>query len=252
MKLLVVLSASLSFTAAAVTFDQFDAAGYVAANVITRDIAVIGGGATGTYAAIKLGDLGKSVVLVEKAGRLGVSAYFNNSIVTDFFAKFHVPVVNFSFASSATPIFADFAAATIPANFTPSGLLPARPRASRPPLDMAGLHPKARVDIHPPAHSIQSTWLGESLRYPGNLLLHVHQRSTLPGTARPRYHHRTPRRLRALPQSSRRARTQRSPQLGRHRCISPQEGLGQARSQDAHRQQAHHRQAGRARHPARD
>src|SRR3954470_18383617 len=111
MKFLVVLSSRLSLTAAAVAFNQFDPACYAAANVITRDIAVIGGGATGTYAAIKLGDLGKSVVLVEKAGRLGghtetytdpatgttvnygVSAYFNNSIVTDFFARFNVPVV---------------------------------------------------------------------------------------------------------------------------------------------------------------
>jgi hypothetical protein len=39
--------------------------------VITRDVAVIGGGATGTYAAIRLRDLGRSVVVVEHNDRLG-------------------------------------------------------------------------------------------------------------------------------------------------------------------------------------
>ncbi|KAH1614538.1 hypothetical protein KXX21_001424 [Aspergillus fumigatus] len=40
-------------------------------NVIYRDVAVIGGGAAGTYAAIQLGDLGQSVVLIEKKTVLG-------------------------------------------------------------------------------------------------------------------------------------------------------------------------------------
>jgi len=39
--------------------------------IITRDVVVIGGGATGTYAAIRLRDLGKSVVVVETNDRLG-------------------------------------------------------------------------------------------------------------------------------------------------------------------------------------
>jgi len=38
---------------------------------ISRDVAVIGGGSSGTYAAIRLRDLGKSVVVVEAKGRLG-------------------------------------------------------------------------------------------------------------------------------------------------------------------------------------
>lgn len=51
------------------------AASVVAGNwlpdIIARDVAIIGGGASGAYAAIRLKeDYGKSIVLVEKAGRL--------------------------------------------------------------------------------------------------------------------------------------------------------------------------------------
>jgi ribulose 1,5-bisphosphate synthetase/thiazole synthase len=47
----------------------------VAANwlpeIITRDVAIIGGGASGAYAAVRLKeDLNKSIVLVEKANGL--------------------------------------------------------------------------------------------------------------------------------------------------------------------------------------
>src|SRR5262245_48490185 len=38
---------------------------------IHRDVCVIGGGSAGTYTAVRLRDLGKSVVVVERSGRLG-------------------------------------------------------------------------------------------------------------------------------------------------------------------------------------
>jgi hypothetical protein len=41
------------------------------APVIRRDVCVIGGGSAGTYAAVRLGDLGRSVVVVEAKDRLG-------------------------------------------------------------------------------------------------------------------------------------------------------------------------------------
>jgi len=50
---------------------QFDPSNYASDDVITRDVAVVGGGATGTYGAINLKLLGKSVVLVEKEAMLG-------------------------------------------------------------------------------------------------------------------------------------------------------------------------------------
>ena len=47
------------------------AADVAAAHVIRRDVCVIGGGSAGTYAAVRLGDLGRSVVVVEAKDRLG-------------------------------------------------------------------------------------------------------------------------------------------------------------------------------------
>ncbi|MBC7658543.1 MAG: NAD(P)-binding protein [Chitinophagaceae bacterium] len=38
---------------------------------LKRDVVVFGGGASGMYAAMKLRDLGYSVVVIEKANRLG-------------------------------------------------------------------------------------------------------------------------------------------------------------------------------------
>jgi hypothetical protein len=47
------------------------AAGIEERHVIRRDVCVIGGGSAGTYAAVRLGDLGSSVVVVEAKSRLG-------------------------------------------------------------------------------------------------------------------------------------------------------------------------------------
>ncbi|EAQ83676.1 hypothetical protein CHGG_10080 [Chaetomium globosum CBS 148.51] len=56
-------------------------------DIVTRDVAIIGGGASGAYAAIRLKeDFKKSIVLVEKAGRLGghVSTYDDPKTGTPF------------------------------------------------------------------------------------------------------------------------------------------------------------------------
>jgi hypothetical protein len=45
--------------------------GIAGAQVIRRDVCVIGGGSAGTYAAVRLGDLGRSVAVVEAKDRLG-------------------------------------------------------------------------------------------------------------------------------------------------------------------------------------
>ncbi len=83
--------------------------GFAPQDIITRDVCIIGGGATGTYSAVRLSqDLGKTVVVVEKTDRLGghtetyidpvtqypvdygVLVYHNITVVTDFFARFGV------------------------------------------------------------------------------------------------------------------------------------------------------------------
>jgi heterodisulfide reductase subunit A-like polyferredoxin len=50
---------------------QFDPASYASGDVITRDIAIIGGGSSGIYSAMHLQAAGKSVVVVEKEEVLG-------------------------------------------------------------------------------------------------------------------------------------------------------------------------------------
>jgi hypothetical protein len=88
--------------------------------VIERDVCVIGGGSAGTYTAVRLGDFGKSVVLVERSGRLGGHAetfidpatgvpidigviyYENNPLVTAYLNRFGVQTTVASFAPQAT------------------------------------------------------------------------------------------------------------------------------------------------------
>ena len=83
--------------------------------IITRDVAIVGGGSTGTYAAIRLRDLGKSVVVVEAADRLGghthtytdpgtsakidigVVVWHDLDIVRNYFARFDVPLQKAAF-----------------------------------------------------------------------------------------------------------------------------------------------------------
>src|SRR5437667_11450919 len=78
--------------------------------VITRDVCVIGGGATGTYSAIRLRDMGKSLVVVEEKDRLGghtetyidpathvpvdigVRVFHDLDIVKNFFDRFDEPL----------------------------------------------------------------------------------------------------------------------------------------------------------------
>ncbi|KAI9367740.1 hypothetical protein BJX61DRAFT_537813 [Aspergillus egyptiacus] len=89
-------------------------------DVITRDVCIIGGGASGTYAAIRLRELGQSVVVVEKDDRLGghtrtyydpagtpidygVWVYANNTEAFNFFAHFDIPLTGLNLGSGAPP-----------------------------------------------------------------------------------------------------------------------------------------------------
>ena len=96
-------------------------------DVFNVDLCVIGGGAAGTYAAIKSKDLNKSVVLVEQQDRLGghtrtyvdpdtnktielgVAEYEDTAIVREWFARFNVPLYQYNFSIPAvTSEYADF------------------------------------------------------------------------------------------------------------------------------------------------
>ncbi len=140
MKILVAFGSSLCLALSVLAFDQFDEASYASKDVIKRDVVVIGGGASGTYAAISLHDKGKSFVLVERSGRLGgqtetytdpssgtkvdygVQAYHNDSVTRDFFARLNIPVTDFTFGPPASPVYADFTSGLLVRNFTPAAL----------------------------------------------------------------------------------------------------------------------------------
>lgn len=109
-------------------------------DTIDRDVCVIGGGSAGTYTAVRLQQMGKTVALIEKEGRLGgqVDTYldpasgktidfgvkvFNNvSVVTSYFAYLDVQLAKFtSYAPNQTLLYADLATASdIPAAKIPS------------------------------------------------------------------------------------------------------------------------------------
>ncbi|KUJ18812.1 FAD/NAD(P)-binding domain-containing protein [Mollisia scopiformis] len=86
--------------------------GFASQDIITRDVVIIGGGATGTYAAVRLReDFNKSVVVIEKTGRLGghtetyfdpvtgypvdygVQAWVDGPIVRNFTGRFNISLV---------------------------------------------------------------------------------------------------------------------------------------------------------------
>jgi hypothetical protein len=104
---------------------QFDSACFSSSDIITCDVAVIGGGSSGTYAAVTLKEMGKSVVVVEQASRLGghfdwyivpgtgqlieygVQVLWNTPVVQTFFARFNIPTQAYALPM-ATTVFADF------------------------------------------------------------------------------------------------------------------------------------------------
>lgn len=117
---------------------SLDPSGYDSADVIYRDVAVIGGGSSGVYAAIRLQDYNHSVVVVEKNDYLGghaqtytdpdngwtidygVIIFSNITVVTDYFARFDIPLTTFSTSSAAggSRQFVDFTTGEVVSNFT--------------------------------------------------------------------------------------------------------------------------------------
>ncbi|KAI8961033.1 FAD/NAD(P)-binding domain-containing protein [Daldinia sp. FL1419] len=117
------LGSSFSFVAQTLAIDAHPQC--QDADLITRDIAIIGGGATGTYAAINLRDQGRSVIVVEKHGILGghtatyhdpatgapinygVQLYHDDQTSREFFARLKINVSGGNFVEK-TPLYLDF------------------------------------------------------------------------------------------------------------------------------------------------
>lgn len=92
---------------------------------VTTDVLLVGGGSSGTYAAIQLHDSNKTVAVIERAGKLGghadsyygpngnvynvgVQIFYDIPVVTDYFARHGVPLFTAPTNATATTVNADF------------------------------------------------------------------------------------------------------------------------------------------------
>ena len=114
----------IASTAAATTLASREASARDHAT-IHRDLVIIGGGGAGTYAALRARDLGHSVAVIEKSGRvgghcqtfhdpktgtpidIGVIFFPDNSLVRNYFGRFGVPLVTAPLAGGAN-LYVDF------------------------------------------------------------------------------------------------------------------------------------------------
>jgi NAD(P)-binding Rossmann-like domain len=120
-------------TSHSVTFNEAD---YDPSHVVTKDFLVLGGGASGTYAAVRLKDHDKSVVLIERNNRLGghthtyidpktggtsdfgVVIYQNFTTTINFFKRFDIPLTTFVGDGPLESKYADFATGKALPNYT--------------------------------------------------------------------------------------------------------------------------------------
>ncbi|HEX6755470.1 MAG TPA: FAD-dependent oxidoreductase [Mycobacteriales bacterium] len=118
------------------------AAGAAAADrddgVLSCDVAILGGGATGTYAAVRLRDLGRSVVVIEAGDRLGghtqtwtdpvtggpvdigVIVFHDLPVVRSYFGRFGIPLTTADFTvPGGVTKYVDFGTGAEVAGFVP-------------------------------------------------------------------------------------------------------------------------------------
>jgi hypothetical protein len=104
--------------------------------VVQSDVCIIGGGSSGTYSAIRLKEMGKTVTLIERQSRLGghvntyvdpasgasfdygVISFDNSSIVRNYFAHFDIPLGSAYTFSKTTSEFANFKTGEYSSNFS--------------------------------------------------------------------------------------------------------------------------------------
>jgi hypothetical protein len=117
------VAASLTSSSADAATARGTTADIADALVIRRDVCVIGGGSAGTYTAVRLGDLGKSVAVVETKDRLGghtetyhdpatggtvdigVVVWEDDPLVRNYFGRFGVELTSLGgFGGSSTNV----------------------------------------------------------------------------------------------------------------------------------------------------
>ena len=117
---------------------HFNQGDYSPADVITRDVLIIGGGSSGTYSAINLRDLGKSVAVVEAKGVLGghtetwtdpvtkgkvdigVIVFHDNDLVRKYFGRYQIPLTKADIGSGVTKYYDSHTGKNVPGYTPPS------------------------------------------------------------------------------------------------------------------------------------
>ena len=115
---------SLSYVQVLASY-SFDPESYDPQDVITTDVAVIGGGSAGVYSAVRLQDYNKGIVIIERNDylgghaetyvdpqsgvpiNLGVVVFPKTQIAQDYFARFNVSLIPSDF-SSPSSTYVDF------------------------------------------------------------------------------------------------------------------------------------------------
>lgn len=128
------LGVGLAVLSAVANADQLDERNYKPEDIIEKDIAIIGGGASGTYAAVRLReDLKQTIVVIEKEDHLGghvntfldpvtkipidygVEAYNSLPAALAFFQRFNISMV-----PEPNPPFVDYSVDLVTGMSTPA------------------------------------------------------------------------------------------------------------------------------------
>lgn len=110
---------------------------YSSHDIITRDVLIIGGGSTGTYSAIKLRDLGKSVAVVEAKALLGghtetwtdpvtqakvdigVIVFHDDELVRKYFGRYQIPLTKANFGPGVAKFYNSRTGKNVPGYASP-------------------------------------------------------------------------------------------------------------------------------------
>ena len=120
---------------------SFDTASYASTSIIKRDVVVLGGGSSGTYAAIALRDHNKTVTVIERHNYLGghtntytdpasgkkidygVIEFDDTDVVKQYFARFNIPLTkanNSPLSAGVKGYSVDFRTGKIATGYTPT------------------------------------------------------------------------------------------------------------------------------------
>lgn len=121
---------SLQVLSGPVSAGDIDLTSFKPEDIISKDVAIVGGGSAGCYSAISLKDKEKSVIVIEKKDRvggntetyidpttgtpidIGVLVFHNISVVTNYFKRFDIPLTRYEEDTGDKSAYYDFRSGT--------------------------------------------------------------------------------------------------------------------------------------------